>query len=103
MPKGGKKYGLAALALLLALAILAAGCARNPKNLDNFRKVQIGWPQQQVKELLGEPDKLEEAAGLAGVWTYQGQNWYGSHDSTLIVTLLGGRVIMVTLSAPVPR
>ncbi|MBI5522744.1 MAG: hypothetical protein HY910_08960 [Desulfarculus sp.] len=97
------KHGLAALTLLLALVLLAAGCQKGPKNLDNFRKVRIGWTQEQVKELLGEPDKLEEAAGLAGVWTYHGQNWLGSPDSALIVTLLGGRVIMVTLSAPVPR
>lgn len=93
----------ATLSLLLALGPLAAGCQRGPKNLENFRQVQIGWTQERVKELLGEPDKLEEAAGLAGVWTYQGQNWYGSADSTLIVTLLAGRVVMVTLSAPVPR
>ncbi|MBI4800884.1 MAG: hypothetical protein HY794_19515 [Desulfarculus sp.] len=101
MHKGGK-YGLAVLAGLLLLALLAAGC-QGPKKLDNFRQVRIGWSQEQVKELLGEPDKLEEAAGLGGVWQYHGQNWYGSHDSTLIVTLLGGRVVMVTLSAPVPR
>ncbi len=89
-------------ALLLLTALLLPGC-QGPKNLDNFRKVQIGWSQEQVKELLGEPDQLEEAAGLAGVWHYNGKNWYGSQDSALIVTLLGGRVVMVTMSAPVRR
>lgn len=97
-----KAYMGAALAGLLLLALLAAGC-QGPKRLENFRQVRIGWSQEQVRELLGEPDKLEEAAGLGGVWQYHGQNWYGSHDSTLIVTLLAGRVVMVTLSAPVPR
>lgn len=98
-----RKYIIAALVGLLMAAFCLAGCPKGPKNLDNFRQVRIGWTQEQVKGLLGEPDKLEEAAGLAGVWTYHGQNWHGSPDSTLIVTLLGGRVVMVTLSAPVPR
>jgi hypothetical protein len=92
----------AALAGLLWVALLATGC-QGSKNLDNFRQVQIGWSQEQVTTLLGEPDQRQEAAGLAEVWHYQGKNWYGSHDSTLIVTLLGGRVVMVTLSSPAPR
>jgi hypothetical protein len=99
---GNKIRVAAALAGLLLAAWLLAGC-QGAKTLDNFRQVKIGWTQEQVKDLLGEPDQLEEAAGLAGVWHYYGKNWYGSPDSTLIITLLGGRVMMVTLSAPVRR
>jgi hypothetical protein len=97
----GKRLALALAGLLLA-GLLLAGC-QGAKTVDNFRKVKMGWTQEQVKELLGEPDQVQEAAGLAGVWQYQGNNWYGSHDSTLIVTMLGGRVVMVTMSSPVPR
>ncbi|MFH1034118.1 MAG: hypothetical protein V1806_06380 [Pseudomonadota bacterium] len=99
---GHRAYLTAALAGLLLASLLLAGC-QGAKNLDNFRKVQIGWTSEQVKELLGEPDQAEEAAGLAGVWRFHGKNWYGSANSTLIVTILGGRVMMVTLSSPVPR
>ena len=97
-----RAYLATALAGLFMAALLLGGC-QGAKTLDNFRQVQIGWTKEQVKELLGEPDQLEEAAGLAGVWHYHGKNWYGSQDSALIVTLLGGRVMMVTLSSPVGR
>ncbi|CAO0822847.1 hypothetical protein DFAR_3340007 [Desulfarculales bacterium] len=59
----------AALDGLLLAAVLVRGC-QGAKNLDNFRKVQIGWTQEQVKALLG------------------GSNWYGSRDNALIITLL---------------
>jgi hypothetical protein len=101
MSKQGS-YLAVALAGLLWGGLFLAGC-QGAKTVDNFRKVKMGWTQEQVHELLGEPDQVQEAAGLAGVWQYQGKNWFGSHDSTLIVTLLGGRVVMVTMSSPVPR
>ena len=93
---------MAAWVLALAAALGLAAC-QGPKKLDNFRQVRIGWSQEQVRELLGEPDQEEEASSQAKVWRFQGQNWYGSLDSTLIVTLLGGQVAMLTLSAPMPR
>ena len=101
MSKQGS-YLAVALAGLLWAGLFLAGC-QGAKTVDNFRKVEMGCTQEQVHELLGEPDQVQEAAGLAGVWQYQGKNWFGSHDSTLIVTLLGGRVVMVTMSSPVPR
>ncbi len=96
------KWLVPLLALWLLTGWGAIGCG-GKKNLDNFRQVKMGWTQEQVRGLLGEPDRVEEAAGLAGVWEYHGRNWHGAQDSTLIVTWLGGRVMMATLSSPTSR
>jgi|GEM_PF-3853897 hypothetical protein len=84
---------------LLLVALSLAGCS-GAKNLDNFRQVKPGMTAEQVRQLLGEPDRMQEASGVAGVWEYHGRNWYGGQDSTLTVTLVGGRVMLATLTTP---
>lgn len=92
-------WSLALAGGMLLAALVLAGCS-GAKNLDNFRQVKPGMSAEQVRELLGDPDKMQQASGVAGVWEYQGRTWYGSHDSTLTVTILGGRVMLATLVSP---
>lgn len=87
-----------ALAVLLALA----GCSGG-RSLADLRQVKPGMSAEAVRKLLGEPDQVQEASGLAGIWEYRGRTWYGVHDSTLTVTILGGRVMLATLTSPAGR
>lgn len=89
------------LVLVLGLALLAglAGCSGG-KNMDNFRKVKAGMTTAEVRGLLGEPDKVQEATGMAGVWTYEARTWYGGFDASLSVTFLGDRVMLATVTRP---
>lgn len=89
--------------LVLAAALgLGAGCS-GQKNIDNFRKIQAGMSAEQVRGLLGEPDRIQEARGVAGVWEYDARTWYGGFDASLSVTMLGDRVMLVTLTRPAGR
>lgn len=95
----GKAWRVVLAGGILLAALVLPGCS-GAKNLDNFRQVKPGMSAEQVRQLLGEPDKMQEASGVAGVWEYHGRNWYGGQDSTLTVTLLGGRVMLATLTSP---
>lgn len=102
MAGGGGSWRMVLASGFLLVALSLAGCSGS-KNLDNFRQVKPGMTAEQVRQLLGEPDKMQEASGVAGVWEYHGRNWYGAQDSTLTVTLLGGRVMLATLTAPAAK
>ncbi|MCA1989187.1 MAG: outer membrane protein assembly factor BamE [Desulfarculus sp.] len=99
--RGGVWRMVLASGLLLA-SLALAGCS-GAKDLEDFRQVKPGMTAEQVRQLLGEPDKMQAASGVAGVWEYHGRNWYGAQDSTLTVTLLGGRVMLATLTSPVGK
>lgn len=93
--RGLARWGLV---LGLAMALVAGFGCSGQKNLDNFRKIKTGMSAEQVREILGEPDRMQEAPGVAGVWEYDARTWYGAYDSGLTVTMLGGRVMLVTLT-----
>ncbi|MFH1059995.1 MAG: hypothetical protein V1797_15125 [Pseudomonadota bacterium] len=88
------------LVLVLGVALLAGlGCS-GQKSVDNFRKVKAGMTAAEVRGLLGEPDSIKEATGVAGVWTYEARTWYGGFDASMSVTFLGERVMLATLTRP---
>ncbi|MCA1906215.1 MAG: outer membrane protein assembly factor BamE [Desulfarculus sp.] len=102
MAKRGEAGRMVLVGGLWLVVLALVGCSR-AKNLDNFRQVRPGMTAEQVRRLLGEPDRMQEASGVAGVWEYHGRNWYGGQDSTLTVTLVGGRVMLATLASPASR
>ncbi len=82
-----------AVALLLA-ALGAAGCGNR---LEDYRKVKPGWTLEQVRQLLGEPDEVQELSGLAAVWTYRSRSLFGG-EAVLTVNSVGGRVAFTTVT-----
>lgn len=88
------KLKLGGLAALMLAALLLAGCGNT---LNDFQQVQPGMSLEQVRDLLGEPDQVNEAKGLAGVWVYHSSGLTGGKAS-LIVTSVGGKVMLTTIN-----
>lgn len=78
------------IATLCFMFLILAGCGNS---IEDFRKVEAGWTLDQVRELLGEPDEIREAKGLAAVWKYE------ADGTVLTVTAMGDRVAMTALNS----
>ena len=48
------------LAVVLSIAVLSTGCAPGTKDID---RVQAGMDRDQVREVIGPPDSVAQAAG----------------------------------------
>jgi hypothetical protein len=60
-----------ALAVLVLLASLAAGCARQRFTRQNFETLYVGMPAASVERKLGEPDRR-----LGDRWVYVSERPY---------------------------
>ncbi len=58
----------ALIGLVLLGVLLLAACG--PSDAD-FNKVEIGMTTEEVKAIMGEPDKTKEVFGAAEQWTYK--------------------------------
>jgi hypothetical protein len=90
--KTNLKLGL--LAALMLAALFLSGCGNT---VDDFRQVKAGMSLEQVRDLLGEPDEVNEAKGLAGVWVYHSSGLTGEKAS-LTVSSMGGKVMLATIN-----
>lgn len=48
--------------LVLAAALLLMGCSK--LNEENYSKLKVGMPYDEVRSLLGEPARCDDALGL---------------------------------------
>jgi hypothetical protein len=90
------KAASAWLVVILA-AFLLLGCGQDAR-IEKFNQVKPGWSKEQVEQLLGKPDSLQNTGlGLAEVWEYRVTDWKGTVVSTFTVAMIGGRVITGSL------
>lgn len=94
MRKKGITLKLGGLMAAMLLALILTGCGNSVRE---FRQVQPGMSLEQVRALLGEPDEVNEAAGLAGVWVYHSSGLTGDKAS-LIVSSVGGKVMFSAIN-----
>lgn len=87
-----------ALLFLLGSAVTGlAGCERVTR--ENYDRVQLGMPMQQVKQLLGEPDQITsggaEVMGFGG--TAANMVWRSGNKS-ITVTFVNDKVVKKGMS-----
>jgi hypothetical protein len=76
----------AALALLPALLLAACG---DPLSLDNYNRLQVGQSYEQVKQIIGDPARCDEALGVRNcVW--------GDERRGISVSFVGGNALLLS-------
>jgi hypothetical protein len=74
--------------LLLAVVLLAlAGCSK--LTLENYGKIQVGMPEDQVFALIGKPDQCDDVMGIRNC-TWKAGN------SSVNVSFAAGQVLLFT-------
>jgi len=83
MHVNNKKIILAGLALPLALSL--AACSK--LTLENYGKIQVGMPEKEVFDLIGQPDKCDDVMVLRNcTWS--------SGDKTVNVSFTAHQVLL---------
>jgi hypothetical protein len=75
------------MALSLALALL--GCSR--VTLENYNKIAVGMPYDEVVQAIGKPDKCDDALG------FRSCAW-GDESGSVHVQFAGGKVLLFSSS-----
>lgn len=81
------------LALVVAVAALGlAACSRI--TAENYAKVKVGMPREQVYGILGKPDEI--SGGALGPFNFSAESWKGREQS-IHVTFGADKVAMKTI------
>jgi hypothetical protein len=74
-----------AMALVLAVFCIAAGCSFTTSTTNTFDKVKAGMTPEQVVEAMGETDSITKIE----LWRYQ------EDDTTIDISIQDGKVVSV--------
>lgn len=75
--------------LFTSLLLLLPGCSK--LTLENYSKIALGMPYEDVTRLIGRPDKCDDVMGLRTcIW--------GSESHSASVTFAGGKVMLFSSS-----
>jgi hypothetical protein len=69
----------------LALLPLFGGCDR--LTLDNYSRISVGMPYAEVTELIGDPERCDDALGVRNC------QW-GDEERSVQVSFVGGKAIL---------
>lgn len=73
--------------LLTALLLALVGCSK--LTLENYGKIQVGMPEDEVFTLIGKPDKCDDIMGIRNcAWA--------SGDRSVNVSFAAGKVLLFT-------
>ena len=72
---------------LLSLALLLAACSK--LTVENYDKIKVGMPYQEVKQLLGPPAKCGDVLGVKHC------TW-GDEQRHIDVSFIGDQVVIFT-------
>ncbi|MBK1681295.1 hypothetical protein CKO20_13035 [Rhodocyclus tenuis] len=79
------------MSLILAAvlpALLLAACA-DRLSLDNYNKLQVGQSYDEVKQIIGDPARCDEAIGVRNcVW--------GDEQHGISASFVGGKVLLLS-------
>lgn len=79
-------FGSIRLSGILAVALLAAACG-SKISLENYNKIHMGQTFDEVKQILGEPARCDEALGVRTC------TW-GDEQRGINVNFLAGQVVL---------
>ncbi|ODU28477.1 MAG: hypothetical protein ABS93_02760 [Thiobacillus sp. SCN 62-729] len=77
------------IVLLLGLVLTMSGCSK--LTLENYNKIAIGMPYDEVVQLIGAPDRCDDMMGVRSC------QW-GDEKHSVHVNFLAGQVLLFSSS-----